>query len=525
MGLEYLYSKKVLENFKNPKNMGSMKNPDGVGKVGNPICVIPDTKVQLNPNVKEISALSIKDKVVGHDGIHHNIRRIFKRKYSGKIIKIKNRLGITYVTPEHECLAIKLPKTHHFSYTRNKKKEKPFWYHAQELEKGDILLYPIIKKIVDIDEIKTNVKKLKWDFKSKNIPSKIKIDPDFLKLSGYFLSEGHPREEKCKTYLTFSFDINEKKYVNDVKRIIKKIFNLDSVINISKKRNTINLFVYNAQLTRFFKRLFGHSAETKKLPDFMMFLPLEKQKHIILGLWRGDGFVNKKIPRAGYSTISYKLCQQLKILLIRQRIIPSIYVEDERTDNDGTKHKKAYRIHIGHRKSFLRLMRILNIKFNTKKDYRLDSWSDKNFIYIPIIKISIKFYNGFVNNLEVEEARSFVSESATLHNCGDVMHLYIKVKNNRIKDIKFETFGCVAAISTSSIITQIAKGKTIKDALKISRERIVKEVGGLPPQKIHCSVLVSDALKEAIYDYLNKNKLKIPKELEKEHKEISKRTY
>lgn len=109
--------------------------------------------------------------------------------------------------------------------------------------------------------------------------------------------------------------------------------------------------------------------------------------------------------------------------------------------------------------------------------------------------------------------------------CGDTMHLYIKIKNNRITDIKFETFGCVAAIATSSITTQVAKGKTIKEALKISREKIVKEAEGLPAPKIHCSVLAVDALKEAIYNYLTKNKLKIPKELEKEHKLISKRTY
>ncbi len=109
--------------------------------------------------------------------------------------------------------------------------------------------------------------------------------------------------------------------------------------------------------------------------------------------------------------------------------------------------------------------------------------------------------------------------------CGDTMHLYIKVKNNKIADIKFETFGCVAAIATSSIITQMVKGETIKDALKISKQKIIKEIGGLPPQKIHCSILADDALKEAIYDYLTKNNIKVTKELESEHKKILKRTY
>jgi len=88
--------------------------------------------------------------------------------------------------------------------------------------------------------------------------------------------------------------------------------------------------------------------------------------------------------------------------------------------------------------------------------------------------------------------------------CGDVMYIYIKVKDNRIKDIKFETFGCAAAIATSSMITDLAKGKTLEDALKITREDIAKEVGGLPVIKLHCSNLAADALHEAIKDYKKK---------------------
>lgn len=106
--------------------------------------------------------------------------------------------------------------------------------------------------------------------------------------------------------------------------------------------------------------------------------------------------------------------------------------------------------------------------------------------------------------------------------CGDVMWLYIKVGRNKsgkeiIKDIKFETFGCVAALATSSAITGLAKGKSLDKALKISRSEIVKNLGGLPPIKIHCSVLAADALEEAIYDYLQKNKKEIPLELQKKH--------
>lgn len=85
--------------------------------------------------------------------------------------------------------------------------------------------------------------------------------------------------------------------------------------------------------------------------------------------------------------------------------------------------------------------------------------------------------------------------------CGDQMTLYIKVKNNIITDIKFESFGCAAAIATSSMITELAKGKTIQEAEKISRNDVANELGGLPPIKMHCSNLAAEALKKAIEDY------------------------
>ncbi len=85
--------------------------------------------------------------------------------------------------------------------------------------------------------------------------------------------------------------------------------------------------------------------------------------------------------------------------------------------------------------------------------------------------------------------------------CGDVMKIYIKVKDNIIDDIKFETFGCGAAIATSSVVTELAKGKSLQEAEKISNEEVVDFLGGLPPIKKHCSLLAEEGLKAAIKDY------------------------
>jgi len=97
--------------------------------------------------------------------------------------------------------------------------------------------------------------------------------------------------------------------------------------------------------------------------------------------------------------------------------------------------------------------------------------------------------------------------------CGDVMWIYIKVGKNEkgeeiIEDIKFETFGCAAAIATSSVVTELAKGKTLKEAEKISNKDVVEFLGGLPPIKKHCSLLAEEGLKAAIKDYYEKNERK-----------------
>ena len=91
--------------------------------------------------------------------------------------------------------------------------------------------------------------------------------------------------------------------------------------------------------------------------------------------------------------------------------------------------------------------------------------------------------------------------------CGDIMAIYIKVKDDAITDIKFETFGCGAAIATSSMVTELVKGKTIEEALKITNRTVADALDGLPPIKMHCSLLAEDGVKAAIEDYKKKQEI------------------
>jgi len=97
--------------------------------------------------------------------------------------------------------------------------------------------------------------------------------------------------------------------------------------------------------------------------------------------------------------------------------------------------------------------------------------------------------------------------------CGDLMEIYIKVDGDKISDIKFKTFGCGSAIATSSMVTELAKGKNLDEAMKINRNDVAKELDGLPPRKMHCSNLAADALKSAIKNYLENHGKPVPQEL------------
>ena len=89
--------------------------------------------------------------------------------------------------------------------------------------------------------------------------------------------------------------------------------------------------------------------------------------------------------------------------------------------------------------------------------------------------------------------------------CGDILKMYLKIRDNVIEDVKFETFGCGSAIASSSVATEMVKGKTIEEALAVTNKQVVDALGGLPAYKLHCSVLAEEAIKSAVKDYYDRN--------------------
>jgi len=501
MNIDQLYSKKVLEHFRNPRNIGEIKDADGVATVGNPVCVLPETLILANSEPAQIRNIKQGDKVLSHDGQYHQVIKTHKRNYSGKLYSLRvHSLGEITVTPEHHILALKMAHISHKFEAFQKQKALLDWFSASQLEKGDLVLYPILKRTKDKKELKIDEPKPKWDFKSKDLPEKIKIDENFLRLVGYYLTEGYTRIERCKGTVGFVFGEHEVEYVEDVIFLMKEIFNLHPT-KVYARHNSASLMFYSARLARFFTKFFGKGALDKQIPHWMILLPVEKQKALLSGLWRGDGYISQKERKSKFVTISQKLAYQVRLLLLRQKIISSFLTTPERG-----MHKKHYSIYVKADDSLRKLAEAMgiNVKFPTKTYNPHKSWFNNDFYYVPIWKIRTFDYKGSVYNLEVEESASYVSNAATLHNCGDIMRLFIKVKDNKIADIKFQTLGCGAAIASSSMLTTMVKGKSLDETSKITKQAIAEALGGLPLVKIHCSVLAADALKKAIADYRKK---------------------
>ncbi len=135
----------------------------------------------------------------------------------------------------------------------------------------------------------------------------------------------------------------------------------------------------------------------------------------------------------------------------------------------------------------------------------LDSRFHGNDKKIMAIDYSKKVLEHFINpqNMGTMENPDGIGIAGNIA-CGDEMKIYIKVKDNRIEDIKFETLGCAAAIATSSMVTELAKGKTLEEAKKITRKDVADALGSLPPIKMHCSNLAAEGLQKAIEDYMKR---------------------
>ena len=385
-------------------------------------CLPPNELIETKNGLIKISKLNTKDYVLSHTGNYRKVMKIFKRETEENLFKITPWYYSQAIqtTGEHPYLAVKtikkcsstgdtcIPFGEHIKRCTKKlyKQYKKEWIQAKNLEVGDFICLPILKKTI-----------IKNYITIKN--QKITLNNDFCLLIGYFLAEGCIDD---KGGITFTFSSNEIAYGKEVIDLMSRVFNITH-FRIYKRKQTQSqeIIFYSKNIAHYLKKNF-YSGQIKKapfktLPQWMIYLPLKKQVQLFLGWFRGDG---------GY-TSSVNIISSFNKILLRLGIIPFISVNTKEQYNKKTSHVyKGRRIRAKYDNYQIRFsfnknkQNIFNEKIFQKfktKISRRHGFIDENYVYLPIREISISKYKGSVFNLEVDTDHSYSTWVTSIHNC------------------------------------------------------------------------------------------------------------
>jgi Fe-S cluster assembly protein SufB len=417
----------------NAKNMGQFERTLIIADEGSYVhyiegCFVKGAQVRLANGFKKIEEIKIGDKVLTHKGRFREVYHTMKRPYKGKIFTIsyygnsKERLR---VTEEHPLLISKRTKKEY----RNKL-FKTEWTRADEVKIGDYVVYPIIQKETEkqfiehqtttpslvplgrpyIHQYKPHVS-LAIPFGNgvhvSNRIMELDLDSEFYRLVGYYLSEGHVDKEH---YITFTFNENEKVYLEDVQNLLKRYFGKD--ILVGKKRNHgITLTLCSTIAARFFSREFGSTNKTKCIPQWMLESPKEHIENLVLGLWRGDGSLDKKRSLFRFSNVNKSVITGFFDCLLKLGIIASINSQVRRAPK-----QVMHNVIISRRSNEL-FSRIVNRIIKNGRKEGSPFYLDDTFLYMPIKKILIEEMETDVFNFSVREDESYVADGVVSHNC------------------------------------------------------------------------------------------------------------
>lgn len=397
-------------------------------------CFIRGTEILTDNEEKPIENIKVGDKVLTHKGNYKKVYNIQRIIYTGKLYTIKYygdaSLGIN-VTSEHPFLAVRKQKNEYKNITW-----KVEWISAKELKKSDYLAIPIDKFTSAVTErefqIPMNINgKTGMSLSLEN--KKMKTDEGFFRLAGYYLSEGSV-SGKTDNMITFTFNKNEKQYIEDTANLIEKYLRKNPKIQ-KEYKNGVTVCVYSSIAARLFKQLFGKGAANKTIPKWMMHESLEKQKDLVKGIWRGDGsFVNKNYSYGvkrmfRINTVSRVLARQLRSILLRLGVFASINVQRR-----IGKRRNMYCLYIGG-ENVIKFASIIGIteravasSRNTKmlllndlNEFKTTSSFTKisgNYAFVPIKSIACEeVVDLSVYNFSVKNDESYVAGGVAVHNC------------------------------------------------------------------------------------------------------------
>lgn len=390
-------------------------------------CFPPGTPIYTAGGLKTIEDVRKGELVMTHLGKMRPVLRELVRYYRGEMMEVFTRKSGESVTmtSDHEVFVIRAKKCKQKNretrlcqhrckqycpdkYFLNYKVEK---IRAGDLGNSDYMLFPVDFSVRDVGQIQVsdylNRKLYRLGPRIANIQKKIVLDEKFLKLIGYWIAEGSSH----RAYIRFSIGDHEMVFAEDIIKLTKQVFGFEAKIHRrnNKDKTGLEITVCNSNLANLFENLCGKGAANKHVPQGWENLPFRKQRILLEAIFRGDGHTSRgnKKSRAGYrsiTTISRQLSWQIKNILLRQNIIPSIRVTKETTDKHGVHHRPAYKI----------------FWFEIPQANYADWWKDgrTNYAIYPVRKIIRSHFVGKVYNLTVSNIHSYVTQNFAVGNCG-----------------------------------------------------------------------------------------------------------
>jgi len=409
----------------NAKNMGQFERTLIIAEPGSSVhyiegCFEKGAPVKTLDGNKKIEEIKEGDIVPTHTGSYKKVYKTQKRKHNGLMCTIgyygDTRQKIR-ITGGHPVLAVKRQKAEYKNTDW-----KPEWIEAGKLEKYDYVAMPIEKTIISQDGRFFSIKIGRGRHPSKMIQFKLETDKDFFRLVGYYMAEGSIINEN---YLTFTFNKNEKKYIEDVKELLEKFFG-KAPLEQEEYKGGISLVLCSTLAARLFKQEFGKGAKNKALPKWFMLESPEKQAEFIKGYWRGDGsFMNKKYSWGNkrmfrINTISETLAEQTRDLLLRLDIFASINVWNRKEPRND-----SFAVYVGGN-NLENFSNIVGHNINENSDgnlllkQELISYAEitEQYAFVPIKQIKKEIVKDIeVYNFSVTEDESYISHGIVVHNC------------------------------------------------------------------------------------------------------------
>jgi hypothetical protein len=345
-------------------------------------CFPVGSTIYMGHNIKPIEKMSIGDEVITHLGRIGKVEAVKSFDYDGDLIEI---------TTYHNNVPILATPTHPFYSsirkrgTKHKEYLSPSFVLAKDLAVKDYLLIPISREVTDIEQMQIEAN-------NRGYGKTLKINSDFMRLCGYYIADGS-RNNNHSFYIVFNK--HEKAFAQDVKQTAER--NGCNAF-IREKQNKIYVRITSTALTKFMEENFGRGAGNKHIPKWAMLLILEKQRGMIEGLIRGDGYRDEK--HFSISTISQTLAHQIFSLLLRQDVVPSFY----KIKTNIARLKDGRIIHPS---SFIYTVKVYNRKDWSKGWGYAKGKIVGNYAYLPIRRLKQVPYRGKIWNLDINGDETF----------------------------------------------------------------------------------------------------------------------